>query len=111
MTTSPKGSITLGPGHQGQTLKTSRAYLAGLGTTGVLIGSFFLLLTVGLVVYLSGLVSKSSEDQMMMATIAAGVVITGVVTSLAFTRVVGGRVRERARTAKQQEDPSALPEQ
>ena len=43
----PKGSITLGLGHEGSTLKTSRAYIAGLGTTGVLIGSFFLLLTVG----------------------------------------------------------------
>jgi hypothetical protein len=37
----------LGPGHEGSTLKASRAYVAGLGTTGVLIGSFFLLLTVG----------------------------------------------------------------
>jgi len=37
----------LGPGHEGTTLKASRAYIAGLGTTGVLIGSFFLLLTVG----------------------------------------------------------------
>lgn len=43
----PQGSITLGLGNEGQTLKASRAYLAGLGTTGVLIGSFFLLLTVG----------------------------------------------------------------
>jgi hypothetical protein len=37
----------LGLGHEGPTLRTSRAYIAGLGTTGVLIGSFFLLLTVG----------------------------------------------------------------
>jgi hypothetical protein len=37
----------LGLGNEGSTLKTSRAYVAGLGTTGVLIGSFFLLLTVG----------------------------------------------------------------
>jgi len=37
----------LGPGHEGNELKVSRAYIAGLGTTGVLIGSFLLLLTVG----------------------------------------------------------------
>jgi hypothetical protein len=37
----------LGLGNEESTLKTSRAYVAGLGTTGVLIGSFFLLLTVG----------------------------------------------------------------
>jgi hypothetical protein len=37
----------LGLGNERPTLKTSRAYVAGLGTTGVLIGSFFLLLTVG----------------------------------------------------------------
>jgi hypothetical protein len=37
----------LGLGNERPTLKASRAYVAGLGTTGVLIGSFFLLLTVG----------------------------------------------------------------
>ena len=37
----------MGLGNEGSTLKTSRAYIAGLGTTGLLIGSFFLLLTVG----------------------------------------------------------------
>lgn len=37
----------MGLGNEEPTLKTSRAYMAGLGTTGVLIGSFLLLLTVG----------------------------------------------------------------
>ena len=37
----------MGPGNEGSELKVSRAYIAGLGTTGVLIGSFLLLLTVG----------------------------------------------------------------
>lgn len=37
----------MGLGHEETTLRASRAYIAGLGTTGVLIGSFFLLLTVG----------------------------------------------------------------
>ncbi len=37
----------MGLGNEGTELKVSRAYIAGLGTTGVLIGSFLLLLTVG----------------------------------------------------------------
>src|SRR5689334_15943497 len=37
----------MGPGNGVFELKVSRAYIAGLGTTGVLIGSFVLLLTVG----------------------------------------------------------------
>ena len=36
----------MGPGNGARRLKASRAYLAGIGTTGVLIGSFVLLLTV-----------------------------------------------------------------
>ena len=31
--------------------------------------------------------------------------------SLAFTRVVGGRIRDRARKAKREDDPQALAEQ
>jgi hypothetical protein len=37
----------LGLGNEERTLKASRAYIAGVGTTGVLIASFFMLLTVG----------------------------------------------------------------
>ena len=71
----------------------------------------FLFLTVGLLLYLSGLVLKSPEELLMVGTIAAGVVVAGVVTSLAFTHVVGGRIREQARQAMEQQDPDALPEQ
>ena len=71
----------------------------------------FLFLTVGLVLYLSGLVLKSPEGVVMMGGIAAGVVIAGVVSSLAFTHVVGSRIREQARQAMEQQDPDALPEQ
>jgi hypothetical protein len=71
----------------------------------------FLLLTVGLVLYLTGLVLKSSEDQAMMGAIAGGVVTAGLVTSVVFTRLVGTRVREQARRAMEQQDPDALPEQ
>jgi len=71
----------------------------------------FLLLTLGLLLYLSGLVLKSSEDLSMMGLIAGGVVLSGVVVSVLFTRVVGNRIREQARQAKEHQDPDALPEQ
>ena len=71
----------------------------------------FLLLTVGLVLYLSGVVLKSPEGQAMMGTVAGGVVVAGLVTSVVFTRMVGHRIREQARRAMEQQDPDALPEQ
>ena len=71
----------------------------------------FLLLTVGLVLYLTGLVLKSPEGVQTMAPIAAGVVVTGLIVTVVFTRVVGARVRDQAREARDNQDPSALPEQ
>jgi hypothetical protein len=71
----------------------------------------FLLLTVGLVLYLSGLVSKSSEDLSLIGTVAGGVVVAGVVTSVVFTRLFGARIREQAHQARKHQDPNALPEQ
>jgi hypothetical protein len=71
----------------------------------------FLLLTFGLVLYLSGLVLKSSESPAMMATIAAGVVVAGLVASVVFTRLVGHRVRLQAEQSQRQQDGDALPEQ
>ncbi len=71
----------------------------------------FLLLTVGLVLYLSGLVLKSPEGLVMMGTIAGGVVMAGLVASVVFTRMFGSRIHEQARRAMEQQDPDALPEQ
>ena len=71
----------------------------------------FLLLTLGLVLYLSGIVLKSPEGLAMMGTIAGGVAIAGLLISMVFTRVVGTRVREQARQAMEQQDPDVLPEQ
>jgi hypothetical protein len=71
----------------------------------------FLLLTVGLTLYLCGIVLKSPEDWALMAPIALGVVAVGVVVSVAFTRVAGTRIREQARRAEQEADPDKLPEQ
>jgi hypothetical protein len=71
----------------------------------------FLLLTVGLVLYLSGIVAKSSEDPVLMGAIAVGVLLLAIVSSVAFTRVVGSRIREQARRASAQNDPDAMPEQ
>jgi hypothetical protein len=71
----------------------------------------FLLLSLGLVLYLSGVVMKSTEDPVMMGTIAGGVVMAGLVASVVFTRLVGNRIREQARRAMERQDPDALPEQ
>ena len=71
----------------------------------------FLLLTVGLVLYLSGLVLKSSEGPLLLGGIAAAVVVVGVVTSLAFTKLFGTRIREQTREASRRHDPDVLPEQ
>ncbi len=71
----------------------------------------FLLLTVGLLLYLSGLVLKSTESVATLGTIAAGVVTAGLVVSLVFTRVVARRVREQARRSEAQPVGDDLPEQ
>jgi hypothetical protein len=71
----------------------------------------FLLLTVGLVLYLSGLVLKSSEDTVLMGGIGVGVVAAALATSLVFTKVAGHRIREQARRAEDPDDPEDLPEQ
>jgi len=71
----------------------------------------FLLLTVGLGLYLSGLVAKSTEGPLLMGAIAAGVALTALVISLVFTRMFGRRTRDQARRGMEQHDPEALPEQ
>lgn len=71
----------------------------------------FLLLTIGLVLQLSALVLDSSESVVLMGVIAVVVVGVAIGVSLAFTKVVGGRIRDQARAAKEQDDPAALPEQ
>lgn len=71
----------------------------------------FLLLTLGLVLYLSGVVLKSPEGLAMMGSIAGGVVMAGLVISVVFTRVVGNRICDQARRAMEQQDLDALPEQ
>jgi hypothetical protein len=71
----------------------------------------FLLLTVGLVLYLSGVVVKSPEHVGMMAGFAGAVVLAGLTVSLVFTRVMGARIRQQARQAWERRDPDALPEQ
>ncbi len=71
----------------------------------------FLLLTVGLGLYLSGVVLKSPEGQALMGAIAVGMVMAGLVASVVFTRIVGSRFHEQARQASEREDPEVLPEQ
>ena len=71
----------------------------------------FLLLTVGLSIYLCGVVLKSSEPMSLMGPLAVGVVAAGVVVSVVFTKVAGKRIREQARRAEEQNEPDELPEQ
>ena len=71
----------------------------------------FLLLTVGLSLYLCGVVLKSSEDLSLMAPVAVGAVVVAVVVSVGFTRVAGRRIREQAIRASEQQDADKLPEQ
>ena len=71
----------------------------------------FLLLTLGLILYLSGLVLKSSEGPALRGAIAGGVAITALVTSLVFTRTFGARIHHQAREAVEHPDTEALPEQ
>ena len=71
----------------------------------------FLLLTLGLTVYLCGVVSKSPQDLGLMATIATGVVVAALVISVVFTRVAGKRILAQAQRAEKHDDPDKLPEQ
>ena len=69
----------------------------------------FLLLTSGLVLYLSGLVLKSTESVAMIGLTAGAVVILGIIISVIFTQVVGNRIRRQARRAMEQKDPTRCP--
>ena len=60
---------------------------------------------------MSGVVLKSSEGLATMGVIAGAVVLAGLVISVVFTRVVGNRIKEQARQAREQHDSDALPEQ
>lgn len=71
----------------------------------------FLLLTVGLSLYLCGVVLKSPEKTALMAPIALGVVAIAVLVSVAFTRVAGKKILEQARHAERNGEPDKLPEQ
>ena len=70
----------------------------------------FLLLSVGLVLYLAGVVMKSTEGLVLMGAIASGVVIAGLVANLVYTRGSGNQIREQARRAMERQDPDALPD-
>ncbi len=70
----------------------------------------FFILTVGLVMYLAGLVLKSPEGVGPMAAVAAGVVIVGLVVTVAWTKTTGNNVRRKAREAKKRGGTGDLPE-
>lgn len=71
----------------------------------------FFILTVGLTLYLSGLVIKSPEGVGAMAALATVVVIASLAGTVIWTRVVGNKVKEQARKAERKGDEDELPEQ
>ncbi len=71
----------------------------------------FFILTVGITVHLVGLVLKSPQGVGPMAALAIGVVIVGLIATLLWTRIIGGKFREQARRAEQGDgDGGDLPE-
>jgi hypothetical protein len=70
----------------------------------------FFTLTLGLTMYLIGLVLNSPEGLGPMAAFAAGVVAAGVVSAVLWTKIVGKRVRDQADKAEKKSDVEELPE-
>jgi hypothetical protein len=71
----------------------------------------FLILSVGLLLYLVGLVIKSAEGVLSMGLLAGGVLAVGIVASAVFTRIVGRQILNTARKAEKKRDGEELPEQ
>lgn len=71
----------------------------------------FFILTVGLVLYLSGLVLKSPEGTGTMVILASMVVIASVIGTVIWTKVIGNKVKEQARKAERDGNEDELPEQ
>ena len=71
----------------------------------------FFTLTLGLTMYLMGLVLKSPEGIAPMAALAGGVVVAGVICAVLWTKIVGKRVRDQADRAETKSDVEELPEQ
>ena len=71
----------------------------------------FFTLTLGLVLYLVGLVLKSPEGTVPMAFLGAGVVVVGLAFAVIWTRLAGRRLLGQARKAEAKQDGEDLPEQ
>lgn len=71
----------------------------------------FFVLTVGLILYLAGLVIKSPAGTGAMVILATGVIIASVIGTVIWTRVVGNKVKEQARKAEKHGNEDELPEQ
>jgi hypothetical protein len=73
------------------------------------IGFFFL--TLGLTLYLVGLVLKTTEGVWSMAALAAGVVVAGLAGSALWARMRGRRIRREIEEARRAGGAGDLPEQ
>ncbi len=70
----------------------------------------FFILTAGITIHLVGLIIKSPEGAAPMAVLALGVIAVGLVFTVMWTKVVGGKVRRQAREAARDGDEDDLPE-
>lgn len=70
----------------------------------------FFILTAGITIHLVGLVIKSPEGAAPMGLLTIGVIAAGLVFTVVWTKVVGGKVRRQAREAAKNGDEDELPE-
>ncbi len=71
----------------------------------------FLLLTLGLSLYLVGLVLKTTEGIWTMAALAAAVVVVSLVGSALWVRMRGRQIRGQIQEAQREKSAGDLPEQ
>lgn len=71
----------------------------------------FFILTLGLSLYLVGLVLKTTEGIWTMTVLAVGVVAAGLVGSALWVRIRGRQIRGQIQEAQREEGAGELPEQ
>ena len=70
----------------------------------------FFILTSGITIHLVGLIIKSPEGAAPMALLAVGVILVGLVFTVMWTKLAGGKVRRQAREAAKDGGEDDLPE-
>ena len=71
----------------------------------------FFILTLGLSLYLAGLVLKTTEGVGVMAALAVGVVVAGLAGSALWVRIRGRQIHKQIQAAQREKSAGDLPEQ